>query len=74
MIPHLPVQKVSLRHPQDRITNNMPRNTTRYTIGYNVEQIISKNWNISSESIPQIDWNIFSRTMRSYPRFKKIYL
>lgn len=46
LIPHLPVQKVSLKHPRDRITNNVLRNITRYSIEFEAEQIISTQWKI----------------------------
>ena len=71
MIPHLPIQKVSLRHPEDRITNNLPRNITRFSIEYEAEQIISRNWSIDQGTMSSIAWNLFSKTMSSYPRFRK---
>ena len=72
MIPHLPIQKVALRHPQNRITNNLPRNITRFSIEYEAEQIISQNWSINKSTMPSIAWNLFSKTMSSYPRFRKL--
>lgn len=69
MIPHLPVQKVSLRHPHDRITNNTNRNIKRYSIEFEAERLISKNWNIPADVMPFIHWLAFHNTMNSYSRF-----
>ena len=74
MIPHLPVQKVSLRHPQDRITNNFSRNINRYSIEFDAEQIISTQWKTEPSTMQQIHRYLFQKTMSSYPRFRQFII
>lgn len=50
-IPHLPLQKVSVKTKYDRITNDIHSNINRYKIGHVSEEWLKKRWKISSESM-----------------------
>ena len=55
-IPHLPLQKVSLKSKFERITNDVFGNINRYKIGHESENWLRKRWNISEKDMRLVQW------------------
>ena len=64
LIPHLPCQKVTLRNNYDRLTNNFPTSLTRFSIEYEAELLVAKNWKLSKDDMMSIHWPIFARATK----------
>ena len=71
LIPHLPCQKVSIRNNYDRLTNNFPTSLTRFSIEYEAELLVAKNWKLSQDDMKNVHWPIFARANRTYPRLRQ---
>ena len=70
-IPHLPLQKVSLKTKFDRITNDIGSNVNRYKIGHESEKWIQKRWNITEDTMKLITWSDLKHVLKNSKFYKK---
>jgi len=69
-IPHLPLQKVSVKTKYDRITTDMHSNINRYKIGHEAEDWLKKRWKISNEDMKLVQWKDLQYVLKN-ARFHK---
>ena len=70
MIPHLPLQKVSIKSKYDHITNDIYSNINRYKIGHESESWLARRWNFDQETITSVEWMDIKHVLRQ-ARFHK---
>ena len=57
MIPHLPLQKISIKSKYDRITHDLYSNVNKYKIGHECEHWLAKRWNFSTSDMEKAEWS-----------------
>ena len=70
-VPHLPRQKILIRHAEDRATCNLPQAIFRYSINYEAECILQQNWKLSQDQMQNIEWTVFKKPLRQRPDLKR---
>ena len=70
-IPHLPLQKISLKTKYDRITNDIGSNINRYKIGHESEKWLKKRWNINEETMKLINWSDLKYVLKNSKFYQK---
>ena len=71
MIPHLPLQKVSIKSKYDRITNDTNSNINRYKIGHESETWLTKRWIFDDEAMNAVEWMDLKHVLRQTKFHKK---
>jgi len=70
MIPHLPLQKISIKSKYDRITHDLYSNVNRYKIGHECENWLAKRWNFSTSDMEKVEWPDMKYVLKK-ARFQK---